>query len=124
MPIKSPPDTDTPQLAEESKTKPEELRAITGAAEEAYRPARVAAAIVRGTERGDFCIPVGLDGWMLGVLTAGMGPASDGDALGTLAAVALMGLFRSVAVVYLYSWFSAVASIARRRRRDAAKKGA
>ena len=115
-----PPDTDTPQLAEENKTKPEELKAISGSPD-TFRPARVAAAIVRGTERGDFCIPIGFDGWMLGILTTGMSPASHGDALGSIVCVFLMGIFRSVAIVYLYSWFNTVAKIARRRRSDAKK---
>jgi 3-dehydrosphinganine reductase len=50
-----PPDTDTPQLAYENRFKPAETRAISGT----IRPlsaVQVAAAIVRGMERGDFLI--------------------------------------------------------------------
>ena len=46
-----PPDTDTPQLAKESESKPEELTAITDNGTEPFSATRVAQAIVRGTER-------------------------------------------------------------------------
>ena len=111
-----PPDTDTPQLAQEESSKPEELKAITGA-EVPFKPERVATAIVRGIERGDFCISVGFDGWMLGTLTAGMSPASHGDALGSLVGVCVMGLLRTVALVYIHSWYNTIIRIADRRRR-------
>jgi len=50
-----PADTDTPQLAYENRFKPPETRAISGQIKPLAAD-RVAAAIVRGTERGDFLI--------------------------------------------------------------------
>jgi 3-dehydrosphinganine reductase len=54
-----PPDVDTPMLAEEEKTKPEETRAIT-ATVPAWSADAVAAAIIRGVARGAFAITPGL----------------------------------------------------------------
>lgn len=54
-----PPDTDTPQLAAENRTKPPETRAIAGAAEVMSADA-VAAAILTGVKRGRFVIAPGL----------------------------------------------------------------
>lgn len=60
-----PPDTDTPQLAEENRTKPAETRAITGAAK-VWQPGAVADAIVRGVQRGRFAITPGWEmTWLL-----------------------------------------------------------
>ncbi|MDD5712268.1 MAG: SDR family oxidoreductase [Smithellaceae bacterium] len=55
-----PPDTDTPQLHEENKTKPAETRAIAGNAG-LLQPAQVAEALVKGMEKGKFMILPGLE---------------------------------------------------------------
>lgn len=57
--LSCPPDTDTPQLAEENKTKPDETRAISGSAG-IVSPKVVATDILRGVERGQFLIATGL----------------------------------------------------------------
>jgi 3-dehydrosphinganine reductase len=54
-----PPDTETPMLAEENKTKLEETRLITGVAK-TWSADAVAACIMRGIERGTFAITPGL----------------------------------------------------------------
>lgn len=59
-----PPDTDTPQLAYENRFKPPETRAISGQIKPISAD-RVAAAIVRGVERGEFLI---LADWQTRVL--------------------------------------------------------
>jgi 3-dehydrosphinganine reductase len=60
-----PPDTDTPQLAEENRTKPAETKAITGAAK-LWQPGDVAEAIVRGVQRNQFAITPGWEmTWLL-----------------------------------------------------------
>lgn len=55
-----PPDTDTPQLAEEMKTKPLETQAITGSAK-TWSAEDVAACIVRGIEQRRFTIAPGAE---------------------------------------------------------------
>lgn len=55
-----PPDTDTPQLAEEMKTKPPETRRITATAQ-TWSAEAVAAAILRGVDRQQFAIAPGLE---------------------------------------------------------------
>jgi len=54
-----PPDADTPMLAEENKTKPEETRLMT-ALVPAWQADAVATAIMRGIQRGAFAITPGL----------------------------------------------------------------
>jgi 3-dehydrosphinganine reductase len=55
-----PPDTDTPQLAEENRTKPAETKCITGTAR-MMQAQDVAAAIMRGVRAGRFTISPGLE---------------------------------------------------------------
>lgn len=59
-----PPDTDTPQLAEEMKTKPLETQALTGSAK-TWSADAVAASIVRGIERRQFWITPGAEMYFL-----------------------------------------------------------
>ena len=56
-----PPDTDTPGLAIENRTKPEETRAIAAAAK-VMSPDAVADALIRGMARRTFLIIPGVDG--------------------------------------------------------------
>jgi 3-dehydrosphinganine reductase len=56
-----PPDTDTPQLHEENKTKPPETKAIAGNAG-IMSPDSVAEALIGGMEKGKFMIIPGLEG--------------------------------------------------------------
>jgi 3-dehydrosphinganine reductase len=55
-----PPDTDTPQLAEENRTKPPETRAIAGTTR-VLAPEVVAEALLRGVARGRFLIVPGFE---------------------------------------------------------------
>lgn len=60
-----PPDTDTPQLAQENLTKPNETKLITGTAQ-TWTPEAVAAEIVRGLKKGAFEIA---PGWEMTLLS-------------------------------------------------------
>ncbi|HEY5789315.1 MAG TPA: SDR family oxidoreductase [Gammaproteobacteria bacterium] len=62
-----PPDTDTPQLAAEERTKPAETRAIAGAAK-VWSADAVARVTLRGVERGRFYITPGWEMTALGAL--------------------------------------------------------
>ena len=55
-----PPDTDTPQLATENLTKPDETKLITGTAQ-TWSAENVARVILRGIKRRDFAITPGLE---------------------------------------------------------------
>jgi 3-dehydrosphinganine reductase len=57
-----PPDTDTPMLAEENKTKPLETKLMTGVVKTWSAPA-VASCIMRGIKRGKFAITPGAAIW-------------------------------------------------------------
>lgn len=71
--ISFPPDTDTPQLQEEVKLRGNVQKELAsyGAV---FQAEDVARAVWEGVERGTFIITHGLDGFMLGNLTAGMSP--------------------------------------------------
>lgn len=56
-----PPDTDTPGFVEENKTKPPETRAVSATAK-IMKPEEVAAAMLRGMEKGKFIIIPNADG--------------------------------------------------------------
>ncbi len=100
-----PPDTDTPLLAEENKSKPAITRALS-AATTTVQPQVVAAGIVAGMTHYSPTISVGFDGWMLSTLTAGMGPA--GSWWSAVVQVATMGLWRAVALFYVQDFYSTV----------------
>ena len=113
-----PPDTDTPMLAEENKSKPRET-ALISETSGVFAADDVAASIARAMVSGTFLQYVGLDGWMLAHLTAGMSPVNS--LLDGLAQVALMSVLRLVSLFYLAS-FDAIC--AREHRARAAKKEA
>jgi NAD(P)-dependent dehydrogenase (short-subunit alcohol dehydrogenase family) len=61
--ILCPPDTDTPQLAEENKTKPPETRAVAGNTG-LMQPEQVAAAMIKGMEQGKLMVVPGFMNWL------------------------------------------------------------
>jgi 3-dehydrosphinganine reductase len=65
-----------------------------------------------------FQVTFGLEGWMLGALTAGMGPESS--LAGAITQVALMGFFRLVSLFYLNEFWNIVRQ--QRRNESATKK--
>ena len=100
-----PPDTNTPLLAEENKSKPEITRLLS-AATTTVEPEEVARGIVAGMEHFSPSISVGFDGWMLSTLTAGMGPAGSWGA--AVVQVCTMGLWRAVALFYVQDFYSTI----------------
>jgi len=69
-----PPDTDTPQLAQENLTKPAETKLITATAE-TWSPEAVGAEIVRGIAKGSFIIAPGWEMTLLSRLHSVFAPA-------------------------------------------------
>lgn len=75
-----PPNTDTPGLAEENKTKPEETKAVEGNAK-TRKPEEIAAIAIRGLEKNSFQILAGSDSFirfMNGVLPGFIHSVTDG----------------------------------------------
>ncbi|MEO1620022.1 MAG: SDR family oxidoreductase [Cyanobacteria bacterium J06632_3] len=81
-----PPDTDTPQLAAENKTKPLETKLITGTAK-TWQAQGVAHEILKGIEKGRFAITPGLEMTLLEKLHSPLAPLLNRyfDYLGTKA---------------------------------------
>lgn len=96
-----PPDTQTPGFLEENKTKPVETRLISEAAG-LFTSDEVAKKLVDDALQGKFSSTVGLEGFMLTTLCAGMGPVTD--SLSLLAQLFLTGIFRFVSIFYLWSF--------------------
>ncbi|XP_071541317.1 3-ketodihydrosphingosine reductase [Panulirus ornatus] len=96
-----PPDTDTPGFEEENKTKPVETKLISEAAG-LFKPEDVAQKLVDDALSGSFASTVGVEGFMLTTLCAGMGPITS--EVSFFAQVFLSGLFRFVSSFYLWSF--------------------
>eukprot|EP00270_Netrium_digitus_P017706 TRINITY_DN6564_c0_g1_i1.p1 TRINITY_DN6564_c0_g1~~TRINITY_DN6564_c0_g1_i1.p1 ORF type:complete len:305 (+),score=95.90 TRINITY_DN6564_c0_g1_i1:1-915(+) len=91
-----PPDTDTPGLAEENKTKPK-LTSLISQTSSTLSAEEVAEKAWEGVRAGWYSISCNFDGAMLNIATAGMSPQPS---LGHLALeVLLAGFMRIVAVV-------------------------
>ncbi|XP_013886276.1 3-dehydrosphinganine reductase [Austrofundulus limnaeus] len=100
-----PPDTDTPLLAEENKSKPLETKLISETSG-VWQPDQVAKILVRDAVQGNFSSSVGPDGYMLSALTCGMSPVTS--ITEGLQQIVTMGLFRTIALFYLGSFDSIV----------------
>ncbi|RVE61920.1 hypothetical protein OJAV_G00175320 [Oryzias javanicus] len=100
-----PPDTDTPLLAEENKSKPLETKLISETSG-VWQPDQVAKVFVKDAVQGNFNSSVGPDGYMLSALTCGMSPVTS--ITEGLQQIVTMGLFRTIALFYLGSFDSIV----------------
>jgi 3-dehydrosphinganine reductase len=68
-----PPDTDTPQLAAENRTKPIETQRITGSAK-TWQPEDIARVVIKGVQRQTFAIAPGLEMTLLARLHSLLAP--------------------------------------------------
>ncbi|XP_041455506.1 3-ketodihydrosphingosine reductase-like [Lytechinus variegatus] len=96
-----PPDTDTPMLQAELETQPEETRLISETSG-LYAAQDVARIIVQDSLNAVFLSYVGMDGYMLSILTCGMSPVTS--MMVGVQQVAFMGLFRVISHLYLGSF--------------------
>ncbi|KHJ95203.1 3-ketodihydrosphingosine reductase domain protein [Oesophagostomum dentatum] len=114
-----PPNTDTEGFKIESATMPEETELISAAAG-LFSPEEVAEAHVKDIESGQYTTAIGLDGWMLSVLTAGAAP--ERSMLRALTQIFLAGLFRGIILVYTGYFYGIVKKCYRRRKAEAAEQ--
>lgn len=92
-----PPDTDTPGNAQEQFSMPPETLAVTGDAGLFSAPA-VAERLISGLVRGDFRVCVGMEGEMVGILTAGLSPCTS------LIDIVVIPFMRALSRFYVWSW--------------------
>ncbi|KAI1715488.1 short chain dehydrogenase domain-containing protein [Ditylenchus destructor] len=92
-----PPNTNTEGFHEELKTMPEEIHQISHSAG-VFSAKEVGSALVDNIGNGEFCTTVGLEGWMLGVLTAGAAP--EPNILRAITQTLLAGILRGVMLIY------------------------
>lgn len=107
-----PPNTDTEGFKVELETMPEETKLMSDAAG-LFTPKFVAEAHLKDIADGNYTTTIGLDGWMLGVLTAGASP--EKSLFRALTQGALAGIFRAVTLVYL-GYFNGITKKCYRRR--------
>ncbi|PIO67209.1 hypothetical protein TELCIR_11051 [Teladorsagia circumcincta] len=97
---------------------PEEVQLISETAG-LFSPKQVADAHVVSIEAGYYATPIGLDGWMLNILTAGASP--ERSMMDALTQIMLGGIFRGIILVYL-GYFNGVVKKCYRRRLLAKKE--
>uniref|UniRef100_A0A0K0G141 3-dehydrosphinganine reductase n=1 Tax=Strongyloides venezuelensis TaxID=75913 RepID=A0A0K0G141_STRVS len=107
-----PPNTNTEGFAEELKTMPEEVRLISESAG-LFEPSYVAEKLIKGIENGDYSVNIGLDGWMLGHLSAGGSPETS--ILAATTQIFFNGLFRGIFLFYM-GHFNRVVGRCKRKR--------
>ncbi|CAJ0933132.1 unnamed protein product, partial [Mesorhabditis belari] len=93
-----PPNTDTEGFQLEIDTMPLETKLISEAAG-LFSPKDVAEAHINDIINGETATAMGLDGWMLGVLTAGASP--EHNLFRAVVQTLLSGIFRAVMLLYL-----------------------
>jgi len=118
--IAYPPNTRTEGFVEELANMPEATRRISGD-EDVMEASKVADLIWNDVRSGRYNSTMGSDGWMLGLLTAGMTPVQDGNLLELLQQVLLSGLLRLVALFYVNK-FDGIALECRRKQVEKGKE--
>ncbi|CDW54506.1 3 ketodihydrosphingosine reductase [Trichuris trichiura] len=97
--IAYPPHTDTEGFAEEWNLTPELTKAITAGDTVPMKPADVGRHILDSVAKGEFSCHMGLEGWMLSTVCAGMSPANSWR--DTITQALAMGPLRLVGLFYL-----------------------
>ncbi|CAF1088687.1 unnamed protein product [Rotaria sordida] len=98
-----PPDTDTPGLAEENKTKPIETQLINETSGVASAE-EVARKIIKSTQRGSFSCWYGINGFLLDCLTSGAQPITN--TLELISQCLTVGLARLIIVGLLNTFYT------------------
>ncbi|KAL3982518.1 short chain dehydrogenase family protein [Acanthocheilonema viteae] len=98
-----PPNTNTEGYQREILTMPEELKEISSTAG-LFKPETVAECLIYNLSHGNYHTCIGLEGWALGVLSAGGGP--EKSFLQAVAQVLFGGLLRAIMLIYIghFNW--------------------
>jgi len=96
-----PPNTATEGYEQEIKDMPQEVKEI-GDSAGLFTPSEVARRFLTAIEEGEFATTIGLEGWMLGVLSAGAAP--EPNAAKAIVQTLLGGLLRGIMLIYLGSF--------------------
>jgi len=107
-----PPNTNTEGFQEELRTMPEEVRLISETAG-CFESKQVARRFIDDMVTGAFGTSIGIDGWMLGIESAGGAPETH--LCRALQQVFLAGIFRAILLVYHRHFRKVVAECARKR---------
>lgn len=110
-----PPDTDTPGFAIEELSKPLETKLISQTAS-LVRPEVVADKLLKDALAGKFFSTVGIEGFMLTVLCAGMSPFNS--IMELLSQSMLAGLFRLISAWYLVNFKRIIQNCMKMRDRN------
>jgi 3-dehydrosphinganine reductase len=115
-----PPNTETPGFEHENLDKPEVTRAMEDAAG-LFRPEKIADSMVKAAIFGSYSCYWGLEGWMLTMVTGGMGPV---DNLGDfLSQVVLGGVLRLVGTFVLMDFRRIAKKYSKQGKAVAAREG-
>ena len=101
------------------QTKPKETRLISESSG-LFQPDYVAKAIMKDSLSGKYQCYIGVDGWMMCQLTAGMAPVTS--IMEGVQQTLLSGLLRAVGLVYLAYFDRIVQKCKREREEEAANK--
>uniref|UniRef100_A0AC35EYJ7 3-ketodihydrosphingosine reductase n=2 Tax=Panagrolaimus sp. PS1159 TaxID=55785 RepID=A0AC35EYJ7_9BILA len=110
-----PPNTDTEGYVEELRTMPEEVRRISESAG-LFSAQPVAQTIAKTIENGNFTSTIGIEGWMLGMLTNGAGP--EPNFINAFAQCFLNGIFRGIMLIFLGSFYRIVKACHLRKKKS------
>ncbi|CAM9989484.1 unnamed protein product, partial [Scytosiphon promiscuus] len=105
-----PPDTDTPGFETENVGKPEVTRLIGEEAGGLFSPTKAS----RGVKAGDFCITFGVEGYLVGLATAGFAPCYS-VTQAVLQQVLAAGVLRASAFYYNWRFYGMAATEKRRK---------
>ncbi|CAI0559822.1 unnamed protein product [Linum tenue] len=108
-----PPDTETPGLAEETKTRPP-LTSIIAASSGAMKADEVARKCFDGIKLGSFFVPCNFEGAMLAIATAGLAPQRS--PLMAFVEVVAIGLMRVVALFFQWNWYGSITKFASKNK--------
>jgi 3-dehydrosphinganine reductase len=114
-----PPNTATEGYQEEMKGMPPEVKEIGGSAG-LFTPGEVAQRFIDDLCKGEFATTIGLEGWMLGVVSAGTAP--EPNAFNAIAQTLTTGLLRAVMLFYLGGFNRIVHKFHKQRKRGVVVK--
>lgn len=117
----NPPDVDTPMLQQEAAFKPEECRIISEGGG-LFSAEALADDVVGAVASWRFMVNTGLDGYLLGLASAGISCPSH-STLNTFVEVFFAGVLRLVGLMYLRYWNSVCSKHHEKRMREEDAEG-